>query len=199
MRLEHVLPACVVMAREHDAVAFRVFHEMPAVRQRVPLLNGLCIHHLAVEFLVGPAFLAGVVDPRLFDVLPLPLAGRMVHQRDQADARVADKGLEQLDRVRRRQFAAHVQQVLGAQEPVLGRAANGVDDFAPALAAQGILVGIADPEGVEYCGDARSRDFGVMRQERRQRGPAHLRARHQVALEVVGMELDQPGQEEIAF
>ena len=57
----------------------------------------------------------------------------------------------------------------------------------------------ADPQRVEHGGDAGGGDLGVMGVGGRGRVPAHLRARRVVALEMVGVKLDQAGQQPVAL
>jgi hypothetical protein len=170
-----------------------------AVRLGVPGLQRGRMRHLAFELLGTPALLARVVDARDLDVLPLALARRVVHQRDQRHARMAVEGLEQLDGVGRGQLAAHVQVVVRTQQVFLAAVVERGERLVPGAAAQALGVGLADAQRVEDGGDAGGGHLGVVRQQRGHLGPLHLRARHQVALEVVGVHLDQAGQQVVAL
>src|SRR6218665_2949665 len=100
----------------------------------VVVLQGGGMQHLALELLVAPALSAGVVGAGLGEVLPLALARCVVHQRDQCQAGMAVEGREQVDGVGRRQFAAHMQVVLGAQQVALGAGVDAVQHPVPGAA-----------------------------------------------------------------
>ncbi len=199
MRLLHMGDGGVVVAGERDAVFAAVVHEVVAVRLGVLGLQALSVRHLVLELFLAPAFLAGVVDPRVFQVFPLALARRVVHQRDQRQAFMPVEGLEQVDGVVRRQLAAHVQVVVGAQHVFGGTGVQRLQHRVPRRATQAFVVGVAHTQRVKHGSDTGGGDLGVVRQQRRHLGPLHLGARHQVALEVVGVHLDEAGHEEVAF
>ena len=56
----------------------------------------------------------------------------------------------------------------------------------------------ADAHAIAHRGDAGRRDLPVVRQHRRLRRPAHLRPRLELALEIVGVQLDQARQQIVA-
>ena len=70
--------------------------------------------------------------------------------------------------------------------------------FFHAPAAQAIGVAIADTEGIEHGGDARRCNLGIMSEQGRHGRPAHFGPRHEVTLQIVGMNLDQTGDEQVA-
>ena len=80
MSLIHMVMRGVVVARHGNALLPGVFSDPLAVRNNVALLQFLRQLHLALEFLQRPAFFAAVINPRVFDVFPLPLPGRVIHQ-----------------------------------------------------------------------------------------------------------------------
>lgn len=65
-------------------------------------------------------------------------------------------------------------------------------------AAYRALAAVDDRERVEHRGYAGGGKLGVVSQQRRHHRPAHIRSRRDVALEIVRVELDQAGQQEIA-
>jgi len=65
------------------------------------------------------------------------------------------------------------------------------------LAAHGFGIGIADTQRVIDGGNAGRRHFGVMPEQSGKLRPAHLGARHHVALEIVGMQFDQAGNQQV--
>ena len=67
-----------------------------------------------VDFRVAPAGMQGA-EPG--DVAILPLAGRVVHERDQAQGRLAHQRLEQLEHVRVGDLQAQMQEMVGLERP----------------------------------------------------------------------------------
>ena len=59
---------------------------------------------------------------------------------------------------------------------------------------RGVLVG-SDPQRVEDRGDARAGDLGIVRLDGRHLVPQHLWPRHEMPLDMVGMQLDEAGDE----
>ena len=163
-------------------------------------LLGLCLtlDDQRLEVGIRHSGLALVVDAEGVERGELALAGGVVHQRGDADAGVVLEGGEAFEHVRRRDLAAEVDEMLGA-EPALPLA---VLDRRGKRAHVGRLeLGVvvhADAERIEDGGDPRRGDLGVMGLDRGDRVPADARARRVVALEVVGVELDQTGDQPVA-
>ena len=80
MRFRHVRGERVVVARERNATLYRVLDEEAAVLESVPPLQVRSPRELNFERLVAPAVAGGVMAARVFDIAPLALAGRMVHE-----------------------------------------------------------------------------------------------------------------------
>lgn len=55
-----------------------------------------------------------------------------------------------------------------------------------------------DPQRIEHGGDPADRQLAVIGDDRRDRIPIDLRARHVMSLDMVGVQLDQAGHQEIA-
>ena len=55
-----------------------------------------------------------------------------------------------------------------------------------------------DAQRIEHRGDAAGRELRIVGHHRRHRVPVHLRPRHVVRFEVVGVKLDQAGNDEVA-
>ena len=90
-------------------------------------------------------------------------------------------------------------EVIGAQPVLPDAVLDGVGELAHVLDGQVGVVVHADAQRVEHGGDAGRRHLGVMRQHRGDRVPAHFRARRVVALEMVGVQFDQPRNDVVAF
>ena len=101
--------------------------------------------------------------------------------------------------IRRRNLAAQMDEMVGAQPVLADAVLDGVGELAHVLDGQVRVIVHADAQRVEHGGDAGGRDLRVMRQHRGDRVPAHFRARRIVAFEMVGVKLDQPGNDEIAL
>ena len=142
---------------------------------------------------------AGGVVAQLGDVGELALAGGVVHQADDADAgprgrtrRAPRRG----SRSRSRRAGA-----AGGGCAARRRARRRLISVASGRAyvrVAGLAAGDqrADAQRVEDGGDAGAGELGVVGEDGRRLGPAHAGARLEVALEIVGVELDQAGGED---
>ena len=110
--------------------------------------------NLVVEPRVAPALLARVVGTRTVQVDPLPLPGRVVHERKQTQPAVRHVRLEQRARIRRRQLASHVEVVIGAQRARGLERVEHVEQRALVVGAEAVAVRVAHADGVEHRGDA---------------------------------------------
>ena len=148
------------------------------------------------ELVVVPALVA-VEGAEALQVAPLALARRVVHHRHQAQQRMVGIGLEHFHHARIGDFAAQVEQMIGAQQIGGARRGDALDRIrqdAPALAAVAV---VADADRVEHGGDAGADDLRIVRQHRRQgRRPDRAGARLEMLLHVVGMDLDQARQQD---
>ena len=97
-------------------------------------------------------------------------------------------------------LGAQVQAVADAQEAGVAEPVDAGGEGAGVLAVAGLAAGDqrADAQGVEDRGDAGAGELGVVGEDRRRLGPDHAGAGLEVALEVVGVELDQAGGEVVA-
>src|SRR5262245_14593948 len=107
--------------------------------------------------------------------------------------------LEQAEQVGRRQLAAHVQAVLGTQQAVRRCRRQRVDHRAHVLAAHALEAHVAQAERIVDGRDAGGCDLRIVSEERRQVGPTHFGPRHQMALEVVRVQLDESRHEVVAL
>ena len=123
----------------------------------------------------------------------------MVHQRDEADIGILLEVLEMLQHVVGRDFAAQVEEVLGAQAAFL---LGGMDRIRKAAHLAHfkttVLVG-AHPQAIENGRDAGRGDLRVMGLDGRRGVPANARTRRVVLFQVVGMQFDQTRDEIVAF
>ena len=91
-----------------------------------------------------------------------------------------------------------MQEVIGAQQVLLARrrdrrrqhACPAVDFLRAVLAP--------DPQRIQHRGDPRRRELPVIGDHRRDRIPKHLWTRHIVRFEVVGVQFDQAGHDQVA-
>ena len=97
-------------------------------------------------------------------------------------------------------LGAQVQAVADAQRAGVVEPVDLAGERPGVLAVAGLAAGDqrADPQRVEDGGDPGAGQLGVVGEDRRRLGPAHAGAGLEVALEVVGVELDQAGAEEVA-
>ncbi len=107
-------------------------------------------------------------------------------------------GVEQRQHVQRRNLAAQVQEVFGLQQ--VGIVERIEIDHAILEGAHPLLVKpeVAETERVEHGGDAGGGALCVVRDHRRARRPARQRARLHLALQVVGMGIDDARDQVVA-
>ncbi len=197
-RLRDMLVGGVVMARQRDAAGARQLHQPRAVGARMQLVR---LHALAdddVHLGIGQAALLLVIAAEFLLGEELPLAGRVVHQRDQAHIGRLHQRLRILHHAVRRHLAAQMHMVLGAQQAGLARLLDGGrQQRRVAGHLDGALVR-PDAQGIEHGGDAGAGDRRVIGGHRREGVPHHPRARIEMALDMVGMQLDEAGQQVVA-
>ena len=188
----------VVMAGKHDATLMTGDRDRHAVGRRVPY--GLIDAPVAefLELQLGKLELALVVIGVGFEIDELPLTRRVIHQRCQANAFVFVEKGETFEAIRRRDFAAQMDEMIGAQPVIAHAILDRIGKLAHFQRGHVRILVEADAQCIKDSGDAGRRDLCVMRQHRGKRVPAYLGARRVVALEVVGMQFDQPGYQEVA-
>ena len=110
--------------------------------------------------------------------------------------------LEEFDDIGRGDLAAQMGLVVGAQQVGGARALDRVgkrDDLLADADAPVLVFVHADAEGIEHRGDAGGGDLRVVGHHRAAGVPEHARARHEMRLEMVGVQFDQAGQQIIAL
>ena len=174
-------------------------HDLAHVARSIRLLIVEALLEQRIELGVGlPAPLASIIVAQLDLVAELTLARRVVHQRHQPHVRPVDQFLGFLDDARHRDFAAQVQEMIGTKQV---RLARGCDRFrqhaCPAVNLLGAILA-PDPQRIQNGGDARSSQLSVVGNHRRDRIPEYFRARHIVHFQMVGVQLDQTGHDQVA-
>ena len=164
--------------------------------------DALALAHDFRELVLRFSGLALIVDEIFLEIAELPLAGRVVHQRNQSRRMTGEEVLEEFDDVGRGDLAAQMGLVVGAQQICGARALDRVgqrhDLFADA-AAPVLMFVHADAKGIEHGGDAGGGDLRVVGHHRAAGVPEHPRPRHEMRLEMVGVQLDQAGQQKVAL
>ena len=112
----------------------------------------------------------------------------------------AEEFLEEFDDVGRRNLAAQMGLVIGAQQVRGARLLDRVGENHHLLAdAAPLFVCVhADAKGIEHRRDARGGDLRVVGHHRAAGVPDDARARHVMGFEVVGVQLDEAGQQIVA-
>ena len=91
-----------------------------------------------------------------------------------------------------------MQEVIGAQQIRIARRRDRLGQHAgPAVDLLGAVLA-PDPQRIQHRGDARGRQLPVIGDHRRDRIPEHLWARHVMRFEMVGVQLDQAGHDQVA-
>ena len=89
-------------------------------------------------------------------------------------------------------------QVVDPQQTALPGGAKRIHHFGQASHTDAVVVEVAGRQGVEHGGDPRRRDLRIVRQHRRQRRPGHARPGREVALQIVGVQIDQTRKKPVA-
>ena len=127
----------------------------------------------------------------------------VVHQGDEPDAVIPIKVVVGPDDIRRGDFAAQVDIVIGPQSVFLLTRFNRICEGPHVCDLHGVVAVIilihANAKGVKHGCYAGTGDLGIMCLNGRNRVPSDLRPRSIVYFEVIGVQLDQARQKEIAF
>ncbi|WP_108257683.1 ferredoxin reductase domain-containing protein [Mangrovicoccus ximenensis] len=141
-------------------------------------------------------------DLEFLRISELPLPRRVVHQADQPHAVGRAEAVELRQQRLGRDLGAQMQEMADLQRARIVHRQDLVAELAGIFAVSGIAARIAErphPHRVEDRGDAAGGQLGVMRHHRGMVRPVHPRARRDMALEIVGMQLDQPGRDDVAL
>ena len=114
----------VVVAGQHDAARFGDLDDARPVFERPNAADPLSLSGHLCEIGSGPSRLAGVIDEVFLEIPELPLAGCMIHERDELRRVGSEDSIEEVDDVRRRDFAAQMGEMVGAQKICVGRPAD---------------------------------------------------------------------------
>ena len=145
----------------------------------------------------GPA-LALVIDTQLVDVAELPLPRRMVHKRQEAYAILGAELRQLLDQRLGADFRPQVDMVADPERPAFAQRQQVGRQTARIGAIITPVRGGADTHRVEHGRDARTRKLPVMGDERGLARPVDAGARLDMPLQVVGMQLHQTGDQQVA-
>ena len=122
----------------------------------------------------------------------------MIHQRGELHQRLVLQEAEALETVGCRHLAAQVDVVVRAQATRLLCSMDGIAQRAHFLAGHfGVLIK-AHPQSIKDCGDAGRGNLRVVRLHCSHRVPTDARTRSVMALEVIGVKLDESGQKVVA-
>ncbi len=191
-----LLFGAVVVAGQRDGAAGNAVQQGAPVRLAQP-------RPLVLQ-LQDAAFDIGVVQPaaaaqRAIEVEVGVLADTraVVHQADHAHARMIRHRIEQVQHVGGRHFAAQMQVVVALHQRRFGQR---IHRHAIAEGADAFLVEpeIAQAQRIQHRGDAGGGALRVMRHHRRTRRPAGQRTRLHLAFEIVGVHIDNAGNQVVA-
>ena len=195
--LRDMVGAGVVMASDQDGAPPRDLDDARAVGRRVAPLRLAVALEQRIHLGVRHAVLALVVAAILGDIRELPLAGRMVHERDDLHPRMigeVGKGVEQISMA---ELGAQMDEMLAPQRASGGRLIECPNEVAQGNRPGRVPPEIADRQRVADRGDAGGRDLGIVCHHGAGQWPGDTGARRDMFLEIVRMEFDHPGQDEI--
>ena len=192
----------VVMAGQRRPQTARGGHRPRLMRRAVPGLQRLFLRDMGQEFrLAQPVFLAHIVA-QLREVAKLPRPGGVIHQADNAHPILGAEFRQLIEQRFRTDLGAQMQ-VMRDPEPV---ARPHLQDFigqSPGIfAIVRAVAGRPDrahPQRVEDRCDAHRTQLRIMGDDRIGMRPGDLRARLDMSLQIVGVQLDQPRRQQIAL
>ena len=189
----------VVVARNGDAALGTGLGDLGAMRTGIFGRQSLLAVAKQCESLIGQAPLGLVVERILLHRLELPLARRMVHQRNETDLRIVFKFHEMIQHVVGRDFAAQMDAMIGAKPVFPGGLRQGVCHVAHLALLEAAILVRSHAQAIKDGGDTGGDDLRVMRLDRRHFQPADPGARRVMRFQMVGMQFDQAGDKIIAF
>ena len=197
-RVGDIFLSRVIVAGERNLILMGERDDLTHVGRGIRLLIVKALLEQRIELGVGfAAPLAAIIVAELDLIAELALPRRVVHQRHQPHVRPVDQLLGFFDHARHRDFAAQVQKVIGAKQV---RIARGCDRFCehacPAVNLLGAILA-PDPQRIQHGGDAGSGQLSVVGNHRRDRIPKYLWARHIMHFQMVGVQFDQAGHDQV--
>ncbi len=189
----------VIVAGERQSALFRELDDNRTVPCAVMPLILLALGDESVQLLFAHAEFARVILLIAAEVGKLALARRVIHHREQPQPLIVDQRLEQVDQAAIADFAAPMEIMVRLERPRRHLVLDGLAHFIEKLDARRAAVNLAHAERIEDGRDPGGGDFAVMTENRGIAGPECARPRHDVALEIVGMQLDETGNDEIAL
>ena len=174
-------------------------HDGAHVGRGIGLLAGEVPREQRVDLGFGhAAALAAIVVAQLCLIPELALAGRVIHQRHQPHAGPADQFPGFLNHIRHRDFAAQMQEVIGAQEIGLTRGRNRGGEDAGAAVDIFRAVLAPDTKQIQHGCDAAGGELAVTGHHGGGCVPKYFWPRHVMRLEMIGVQLDQARQDQVA-
>ena len=188
----------VVMAGKHRAGAAGDLDQLRPVFLGIESVQFQPLADQLVDMCLGDILAADIEAPPRFEVAELALAGRVVHQRHEMHRMALHERFQMLDDVRRRDLAADMGAVIGAKMARPTRLVDGIGQRLQ-VGADRLDVDVGTgPERIEHRGDAGCGDLRVIGHHRGERMPAHMRARREMAFEVIGVQFDEAGDQMVA-
>jgi hypothetical protein len=200
-RNANLLCGRVIMAGQHRAKAAGLADGCRFVLGAKAVRQGLLCCDVVQEILFRQAMLAAHIVAQLAHVAKLALARRMIHQADNADTILRPELGEFVDQRLRTHLGPQMQKVVDPKRTGVPHPDDLIREQPGIFAVTGLFLGDdrADPQRVKHRGDPGRGEFAVMRQNGARMREMHLGARLDVTLQIVGVQFDQPGQDQITL
>ena len=193
-----VLDRGVIVTGQHRAKPAGLGHRRGLMVIAKPRAQIHQVRHMHLEIGGGHVLFAHDILGQLVQIAELTLTGGVVHQADDADAVLGAELFQLGDQGLGTHLGAQVQIVADPQGPFVAQR----PELGRQLSRIGAVVAFArgdrpHPHRVKHGGDPRSGQFGVMGDDRAGMGPVDLGAGLHVTFKVIGVQLNQTGQDHI--
>ncbi len=195
----HLFRSRIVMARKNGAKSACLDDGPGFVFCAVLFLKAFQRLDMFFEFRIVHAAFFGDIGLQRRQIAELALTRGVIHQADDANPIFWSKGGQFIQQRLRACLGPQVQEMTDLEHACRARRQQFVGQFA-CIIDIAPLAGMngAHPHGVEHgCNPGRGK-FGIMCNQGGQMGPVHFGARLDMPLDIVGMQLDQTGQNPVA-
>ena len=192
-----MLGRCVIMAGQNCAITAGFGDRASFVDCAIFFAQLHSLRNMCSEFRIAEVALFGDIGLEQIKIAELALARRVIHQADYADSVLWAELGHFIKQRRRTDLGSQVKEVADPKMPC-GTHGQQIICQTTGIFRIGTISGFerSHSQRIKHGGYAGRGQFGIMRQQRRKMRPSNRWSRLDMTFKVVGMQLDQAGQNE---